>query len=185
MLKKEIITVWLAMEQQLFQFIDQKVRDKEVSRDILQDVFLKMHNGIGSLRDESRLTPWIFQIARNAVMDYFRMIGKQKMPDDTVILSPKESENEGFDEALEDMIRMMDKLPEEYCEALCDTELKGMSQKAYAQKTGISYSGAKSRIQRARKMLKDLLLECCHFEFDKYGTVISVEPHCCCCCPEG
>lgn len=184
MLKKEILVVWLGMEQQLFHFINQKVRDSESSRDILQDVFLKIHNGIDSLHDESKLTPWIFQTARNVVMDYFRVSGKQRLTENTEIQLSEGPVNEGFNEALEDMIHMMDKLPAEYCEALCETELRGTPQKVYALQAGISYSGAKSRVQRARKMLKDLLLECCHYEFDKYGTVVSVEPFCCCCCPK-
>jgi RNA polymerase sigma-70 factor, ECF subfamily len=48
---------------------------------------------------------------------------------------------------------------------------------------GISLSGAKSRVQRARKKLKELLLECCHFEFDRYGTVFDYHPkNCTKCC---
>ena len=77
---------------------------------------------------------------------------------------------------------MMNNLPPEYCEALCLTELEGLSQKDYAEKIGISYSGAKSRVQRARKILKDMLMNCCHYEFDKYGTVIGIHPVECCCC---
>jgi RNA polymerase sigma-70 factor (ECF subfamily) len=85
-------------------------------------------------------------------------------------------------DALTDMVNTLEDLPPEYCEALCLTELGNLSQKEYAEKIGISYSGAKSRVQRARKMLKDLLMKCCHYEFDKYGTVIGIYPVNCCCC---
>jgi len=78
--------------------------------------------------------------------------------------------------------KMMDNLPQKYCEALCLTELGAMSQKAYAENAGISYSGAKARVQRAKKMLKDMLMKCCHYQFDKYGTVIGIYPADCCCC---
>ena len=87
-----------------------------------------------------------------------------------------------MDEAISDMVKMMDELPSEYCEALCMTEIDGMSQKDYAEKSGLSYSGAKSRVQRARSMLKDMLLDCCHYQFDKYGTVFHIESKCCRCC---
>jgi RNA polymerase sigma-70 factor (ECF subfamily) len=76
----------------------------------------------------------------------------------------------------------MNGLPTEYCEALCLTEIDGVTQKEYAEKKGLSYSGAKSRVQRARMMLKDMLLECCHYHFDKYGTVFDIQPKCCHCC---
>ena len=54
--------------------------------------------------------------------------------------------------------------------------------KEYAVKAGISYSGAKSRVQRARIMLKDMLMQCCHYQFDKYGTVFDIQQKCRCCC---
>ncbi len=76
----------------------------------------------------------------------------------------------------------IEQLPEPYREAITLTELQGMKQKDLAVKLGISLSGAKSRVQRARKMLKDLFFECCHFEFDRYGTVIDYHPIACCCC---
>ena len=80
--------------------------------------------------------------------------------------------------------RISNEMAAEDCEALCLTELGGMSQKDYAKKTGISYSGAKSRVQRAKLKLKDLLMKCCHYQFDKYGTVIGIYPAGCCCCTE-
>jgi RNA polymerase sigma-70 factor (ECF subfamily) len=86
-----------------------------------------------------------------------------------------------MDTAVSDMIKFMNDLPADYCEALCLTELEGISQKEYALRKGISYSAAKSRVQRGRAMLKDLLLQCCHYSFDKYGTVIDIQPNCCCC----
>jgi RNA polymerase sigma-70 factor (ECF subfamily) len=88
-----------------------------------------------------------------------------------------------MDKAISDMIGMMENLPPGYCEALCLTEIEGMSQKEYAEMKGLSYSGAKSRVQRAREELKQMLLQCCHYQFDKYGTVFNIESLCCCCCP--
>ena len=79
-------------------------------------------------------------------------------------------------ETLQDMVKMIDDLPVEYCEALCLTELGGMSQKEYAEEAGISYSGAKARVQRAKKKLKDNLMKCCHYQFDRYGTVVDIHP---------
>lgn len=50
---------------------------------------------------------------------------------------------------------------------------------------GISYTAAKTRAFRARKLLKDMLMNCCHYQFDKYGTVLEITPHHCCCCHPG
>ncbi|NQU51009.1 MAG: hypothetical protein HQ522_00565 [Bacteroidetes bacterium] len=60
-----------------------------------------------------------------------------------------------------------------------------MSQKAFAEKIGITYIATKTRVHRARKKLKDLLMKCCHYQLDKYGTVIDIYPaNCCCCCED-
>ncbi len=64
------------------------------------------------------------------------------------------------------------------------TAYQGLSQKDLANRLGISYSGAKSRVQRARRMVRDMLMICCHFEFDRRGTVIDYYEHCCCCAEE-
>jgi hypothetical protein len=65
---------------------------------------------------------------------------------------------------------MMDALPDAYREALRLTEYEGLSQKELSERLGISFSGAKSRVQRARAKLKQELLACCHFQFDQAGS---------------
>lgn len=167
-------------------FIFSKVKNTEDTDDILQEMFIRMHANIGALKDSSRIKPWLYQIARNLIADHFRdkagKYGKNVIPLRTTGISSVKS----MDEAISDMVKMMDELPSEYCEALCMTEIDGMSQKDYAEKSGLSYSGAKSRVQRARSMLKDMLLDCCHYQFDKYGTVFRIESKCCrCCSPSG
>jgi RNA polymerase sigma-70 factor (ECF subfamily) len=71
---------------------------------------------------------------------------------------------------------MIYSLPERYREALILTEFDGLTQKELAERVGISLSGAKSRVQRGREMLKGMLHECCRFEFDRRGRVIECEP---------
>ncbi|HAH00091.1 MAG TPA: RNA polymerase subunit sigma-24, partial [Ktedonobacter sp.] len=59
---------------------------------------------------------------------------------------------------------MVDSLPNDYREALYLTEYEGLTQRELADRLGLSFSGAKSRVQRAREKLKVMLLDCCHFE---------------------
>jgi RNA polymerase sigma-70 factor (ECF subfamily) len=75
-------------------------------------------------------------------------------------------------------------LPEPYREALVLTEYEGLSQQELAERAGISLPGAKSRVQRARAMLKKLLQQCCHFEFDRYGTLMDYHEISCSCCKD-
>jgi RNA polymerase sigma-70 factor (ECF subfamily) len=177
-----IENIWNEFHSGLRSFIFSKVNNEHDASDILQEAFIKIHNNIDKLKDKTRIKPWIYQITRNLIIDYYRARNFKKnisglMPD---VFLPSSSDR-FMDTAINDMIKMMDDLSPEYCEALCLTEIEGLSQKEYAQMKGISYSGAKSRVQRARIMLKDMLMKCCHYQFDKYGTVFDIQPGCCCC----
>ena len=78
---------------------------------------------------------------------------------------------------------LIDELPEPYRQALILTEYQGLTQKQLAERMGLSLSGAKSRVQRARDKLRDMLLRCCHFEFDRRGHIVDYYERCCCCRP--
>jgi RNA polymerase sigma-70 factor (ECF subfamily) len=177
----DINKYWDSIHKKLKLFILSKVSDISYTEDILQNVFIKIHSSIGTLKDENKINAWIYQIARNEITDHFRRLKKGKIFIPLVADQEEEQTINLWNEALADMIKMMDNLPLESCEALCLTELDGLSQKDYAQKVGISYTAAKSRVQRSRQMLKDMLLKCCHYELDRYGTVIDISPNCCCC----
>ena len=71
---------------------------------------------------------------------------------------------------------MIEGLPDAYREAIVLTEFEGLTQKELADRLGISLSGAKSRVQRARGQLKQMLLGCCQFEFDRRGGIIDCKP---------
>ncbi len=182
MIVHKVENLWKNFETSLRSFIHSKVPDKDVTEDILQEVFIKIHLKIDTLRDESKVKPWLYQITRNLIMDYYRRNKSIIHPPLSLAeQAEEETDDKVMDEAMHDMIGMMNDLPREYCEALCLTELDGLSQKEYAEKIGIPYSSAKSRVQRSRKLLKDMLLRCCHYEIDKYGTVLSISKNCCCC----
>jgi len=178
--------IWIRFNAQLKSFILSKVKDDAIADDLLQDVFIKIHRLIGQLKDENKLQAWVYQVARNTVYDYFRAQGRTSdLNVEEVEVIEEESDNQYMSETIEDMVKMMDEMPAEYCDVLCLTELGNMSHKEYAEKVGISYTAAKTRAFRARNMLKDMLMKCCHYQFDKYGTVINIQPAgCCCCCDE-
>jgi RNA polymerase sigma-70 factor, ECF subfamily len=162
--------IYNSLRERLRKFIMFRVKDAVAADDILHDIFLKIHNNIATLRDESKLESWIFQIARNAITDHIRM-QKETVPDVEELPSETE-EREATKQLAEGLHDMISTLPEPYREALTLTEFTGLSQKMLAERLGISVSGAKSRVQRARKMLREALLDCCHIEFDRFGQVI-------------
>jgi len=175
--------VYKQFSKKLQDFILHRVSDKEAAEDLLHDVFLKVHKNIDALKDSQKLESWIYQIARNAVIDFYRKKKDTRLDDDFDIAEEDNEEN-AHQKISASTRSMVDKLEEPYREALIAVEYNGMSQVDYAKKAGISVSGAKSRVQRARAMHKDLLMQCCHFEFDRYGTIIDYYPHACSCCAE-
>jgi len=179
--------IWLNFNVKLRAFILGKVKDETVADDLLQEVFIKIHKQVTQLKDENKLQAWVYQVARNSIYDYFRKPGHSSdLKIENLEIIEEDADNQYMNETIEDMVHMMSSMPAEYCDVLCLTELGGMSHKAYAEKTGISLSAAKTRAFRARNMLKDMLMKCCHYQFDKYGTVFNIQPAgCCCCCDEG
>jgi RNA polymerase sigma-70 factor (ECF subfamily) len=173
--------VWREFSDRLRGFIGKRVASAADADDLLSDVFVKVHSHIDSLEDEARLAPWLYQITRNTLTDYYR---RRPPPPASLEGLDSASVEDDYDAAalisasLRDLV---DRLPAKYRDALVLTEFEGRTQAEMAGELGLSVSGAKSRVQRARAMLRDDLLECCHFEFDRLGHVIDYEPRPRCC----
>ncbi len=180
---------WNTFHIAIKHFILNYTHNEAVAEDILQDVFLKMHTHIQTLNDEKKLQSWLYQITRNTIYDYYR---SQK---NTIALAatfdmPEEPEQEDVAQTLLPCLRVMvDQLPVLYREAIILTEYHGLTQKELAERLNLSFSGAKSRVQRAREKLKQMLLTCCHFVLDRRGGIIAYHPldECCstCCSQTG
>ena len=165
--------VWQEYHSSLRAFIKSRISNDTATDDTLQNVFLKMHAGLASLKDETKLQSWLYQIARNAIIDYFR---SQKptvdIPEWLPQPDPSEKVTQELSECLQPMIQL---LPENYRQAVILSELKGLTQKEVAKVQGTSLSGAKSRVQRGRALLKNMLAECCRLEFDHSGRLCDYE----------
>jgi RNA polymerase sigma-70 factor, ECF subfamily len=203
-MKSKTELIWNEFCCQLKFFILHRISDATFADDILQEIFIKIHSKIDTLKDDTKIRAWVYQIARNTIIDYYRKHKTGFVDIDALQLSHDDEEenseqNVSLNESLiplkyetneesahheiaSGLKAMVESLPEKYAQALLLVEFDGLSQIDLAKKLGISIPGAKSRIQRARQMLKDSLMKCCHFEFDKYGTIIESCPNTCCCC---
>lgn len=167
--------VWQEHHSRLRSFIKSRISDDAATDDILQEVFLKMHSSLASLKNETKLKSWLYQIARNAIIDYFRSqkptveLADQLPHPET---DPSDKATQELSECLQPMIQL---LPKNYREAIILSELRGLTQKEVAKLQGASLSGAKSRVQRGRALLKDMLSECCQLEFDQSGRLCDYE----------
>ena len=172
-------------------FVLSRVKEPATADDITQETLLRLTRRLHTLRDSERLEAWVFQIARNAVTDHFRGSKENEPFDEESHISASESEqhqplareDERLREAVDAYLRsVVENLPEPYRGALQLTELEGLSQVELAEKIGLSVSAAKSRVQRARTMLRAEMERCCRWETDGYGAVLDVQPKSAECC---
>lgn len=169
-----IESLWETFHGPLKNFLLKRTSDEHTVEDILQTVFIKIYNHMDDLQDEQKLRSWIYQITRNTLADFYRKNKKmERLPDSLTNMQDKDKDEDEVMRELAECIRpMVQKLPPIYREAVELTELEGYSQKELSEQLGISHSGAKSRVQRGREKLKEMLLACCHFQFDRFGHII-------------
>jgi len=173
--------IWQDFHRELLRFITQKVKNADQAQDILQDVFIKIHLKIHTLTDHDKLAAWVYQIARNSILDHFRRLKPAaETIEDLPIPEVPEDMTETFAKCVQPFVNQ---LPETSRTALLQTDLGQLSQKAFAEKAGISHSGAKSRVQRGRQQLMALFAACCASSADKYGNIIDFAPKTDCSCP--
>ena len=118
----------------------------------------------------------MYQITRNAIIDYYRLRKpSEAVLDELIHEDTKEEDNRAQWELARCLVPLLNELPEPYRQVLRLTEFEGATQREAASQLGLSLSGAKSRVQRARKMLREVLLKCCRVELDRRGGVVDYE----------
>lgn len=171
--------IWQQFHDNLANFIRKRVSNEADAQDILQDVFIKIHQNINQLKDETRLTAWVYQITRNVINDYYRQQREWvTLPDGLVDMAAdvETAVSPDLTQEVAQWLRpMVAQLPSKQREAIQLVEFEGMSQRQLSQQLQLSVSGAKSRIQRGRQQLKETLLACCHVEFDRQGNVLGYQ----------
>jgi RNA polymerase sigma-70 factor (ECF subfamily) len=173
----EALVPW-QLEQKLRPFVARRVPPAEVD-DVLQDVFVRVQRGLATLRDEERFLPWLYQVARSAVQESLRQRARHPLAhgenDEPAASEPENSV--ASDSGLAAFAAAaITRLPSPYREALTLTELEGTTQLAAAKLLGLSPSGMKSRVQRGREKLREVLEANCNIALDVRGGVIACEP---------
>jgi RNA polymerase sigma-70 factor, ECF subfamily len=171
--------IWNEVQSGLRAFIAKRVADEASVEDLSQEVFMRMQRGLGGLKKESRMLPWIYQIARHAIIDYYR--ARDRHPERPVGLAseletlqpgsvPVESREDSgrLRRELAGCLRpMIERLSEDYRQAVTLVDLEGLPQHEAAARLGLSVSGMKSRVQRGRRQLRTMLEACCEIALDR------------------
>jgi RNA polymerase sigma-70 factor (ECF subfamily) len=165
-------------------FVARRIADQHAAEDVAQEVLLRLHRHLGELRSQDRLDAFAYGIARNAITDHYRARARVKeaaLPPEHLTARIDADDTADEDEAsgrqelsrcLEPVVR---RLPDQYREALMLTDLGDLSQVEAAERLGISVPGMKSRVQRARAQLHELLTSCCDVTMDRTRHITDVE----------
>ena len=126
--------IWEEFSDKLYRFILAKVNDKELAKDLLQEVFIKIHSNIDSLDNADVLSSWLFTITRNTVYDYYRSKKAYKKEKKQLELDGFGFEDDEINSLCETCLYLfLEELPEKYREAIIHTDLGELSQKEYAE----------------------------------------------------
>ena len=73
--------LFLRHKKRIFANINLKIRDTDISNDILQETFIKVYKLIkkGSYIEKGKFLPWVIRISHNMVMDYYRNKKRSKI----------------------------------------------------------------------------------------------------------
>lgn len=171
-----LMNAWDRNEAELRAWLRGRLGNTHDAEDMLQDLFLKAMRQDRKFCELTNARAWLFEVARNALADRLRLKKDQvELPDD---LAAEHEETPAVESLAACLPRALSELSEEDRDAITRCDLEGMSQEDYARLKGISLPGAKSRVQRARKRLREHLSDACQVKLDAVGKV-------CCFVPRG
>ena len=166
---------WRQHKEELRSFLVHRSGCASDADDLLQEVFLRaVLQGVDFCRVENPRA-WLFQVARNLLVDRLRLTKEQvPLPDDLLADAPPEIAP--VDLLSHCLPRVLSELSAEDREAIVLCDIQGVTQKAFAERLGLSLPAAKSRVQRARLRLRSQLADACQLTFDAEGKVCCFVP---------
>jgi RNA polymerase sigma-70 factor, ECF subfamily len=169
-----LMSAWSQHRRELRAWLVGRLGDPQTADDLLQDLFLKALVRNRQFCEMTDARAWLFAVARNAVTDHLRL--RKDFVDLPEDLEASSEEPAPVDALAACLPRALAELSPEDREALTLCDLQGMTQEAYARLRGISLPGAKSRVQRARKRLREHISAACQVHMDETGRVCCFVP---------
>ncbi|HWF59937.1 MAG TPA: sigma-70 family RNA polymerase sigma factor [Nitrospira sp.] len=142
--------LWQLVHDGLRAFIAKCVNDQGHVDDILQDVFVRVHQQIDSVNDPRRLVSWIYQVTRNVIIDHYRNPGKHReipaglsfkleVLNEVYTISERSRQGDAAELRVElaGCLRpMIERLSQDYRNAITLVEIEGLTQQAAAKHLG-------------------------------------------------
>lgn len=181
-------TAWMEFHTRLRAFVGRRVANPADVDDIVQFAFLQLHRGLGEIRNGERIHAWLYSTARRAIADYYRSRSRRlEVPSggavdlDALAQMGTLADGDERQEVARCLAPVVDRLSAADQEAILLTEVQGLRLADAARRGGVSLPGMKSRVQRARRRLREAMLACCHVALDGRGAPVRcekrAEPH--------
>jgi RNA polymerase sigma-70 factor, ECF subfamily len=156
--------VYAKLRHPLVAYLRRHVRNSAVAEDLVQQVFVKALGTLKAGQPIGNMPGWLYQVARTTAIDYHRSRREQS----AIVVEDAASGAEDDDRLHQQLASCLrppvDSLPALYRDTLLATDFEGQTLRSVATKSDVSLSAIKSRVTRARKLLKAKLLECCIVE---------------------
>ena len=141
-------------EQPVFNYVLRLTGDRSLAEDLTQEVFLRVFQGLPSFSLRSRFTTWLFQVAKNRVLDELRalerrpraVVALEDIPPLEVVDAPVERA-----EAIDAVWRAVESLNPDLKMALLLRDIVGLSYSEIAETLEITLATVKWRIYKARE----------------------------------
>jgi RNA polymerase sigma-70 factor, ECF subfamily len=171
---EELSVPYQALRLGMLGFLRKHVNDPMAAEDLLHEVFLKALSAGKKGATPKNLTGWLYKVARNTVIDYYRTKRpSEQLPD---LLMAEDSTDHSMTQALAGCLKpLTEQLPPLYRDVLVATEFEGKPLQDLATEWQVSLSAVKSRASRGRALLKDKVFACCQIELSKSGALVDFE----------
>ncbi|MEY4547078.1 MAG: hypothetical protein RL685_3273 [Pseudomonadota bacterium] len=180
MIASEARGAWLDIERRIRPYVARRVASAADVDDVLQEIFVRVHRGLASLRDGESFGGWVYRVAQNTIADAARARSRSVLDlvDETPeVASPDADGSNDLEGELGACVALfVARLPAAYREAVTLTELQGLTQKDAAEMLGLTLSAMKSRTLRGREKIRGMFEECCRISVDCRGRVTGCEP---------
>ncbi len=175
--------IYQLYEKPIYNYILRMVQERTEAEDLTQEVFSRVYQNLADFRGDSKFSTWIYRLATNLCIDYFRKKSFQQKKKTGSLVSPplNEEDTQVVTQALQDKeavsadeaviqaemnqcIRSyMDQLTEDYRAVIILSELQELRDREIAEILSCSLETVKIRLHRARKMLRQALEANCSF----------------------
>lgn len=172
-----LIETWQLCESELYYWLLKQTGDTDLSFDLLQDTFLKALQQRQSFCSFHNQRAWLYRVARNMLIDKQRKANSaQRLNLSDFAPSWEEPELPAIDSLAQCLAKALAKLTKSERDIIQQCDLQGLTQQQFATQNGLSLAATKSRIQRARAKLKDILQVQYHIRFDDNQRVCCFYP---------